>query len=492
MRAPTHHPYGAGFLVGLLTTGVGQGVAIVAGVIGLALAARHMVPDQFGVYVLLEVVVSLFVVFSDLGTGLSTTRFLAAAESDSVRQQAIDTAVLSRLVLCLVVGMLALFSGPLVFLLFASKTLAELAVYIAVLSALTSFDTMLSYVLRGCQRFRDIAMAQVIASASRLALIVVLVVVFGLGVLGMVWAAVASLVASVLWQALAIPGRRSWSISGPVLKRLLTFGLPLGMNSLLTFGFQKTDAMIIGALLNPAQVAYYGLASKIPDSILRFFQSFETVYLPKVSESHAAGQASLTAGLLNNSLRLISFASALAGLVVVLFQREIVTVFFGSRYVQSAPILALLMVAVTVELILYVLGNTLVAIGHPEQPFKCNIATTVVSVAGTVLLVPLFGPIGAAYAKIASRCVALPLNTWFLRRGGYEAGSSGYLFPIAVLGTSWLVFLNQQAASLAVRLLVLAAYLSSSLLCRVISIRDLAVFLKTIGAGRVLRGRVAR
>ena len=277
------------FVTGLLTTGVGYSFTIVFGFLGLAIAARQIPAEQFGVYILLEIVASLFVVFSDLGIGLSTTQKIAATTDTVAIQFLVNTVIACRLLICLLLGLLTLLCKPIILIIF-KVPLAELTLFISFLGSLTSLDMLFAYVLRGFHSYKNIAIAQILASCLKALLIVVFLVILKLGLMGLVYASIISVSVSVLWQYFAIPEKRIWSISFPVLKKLMAFGFPLGMNSLLTFAFQKIDALIIGTLLNPIQVAYYGVASKIPDSLLRFFQFFEIVYLPSVSESHAKGE----------------------------------------------------------------------------------------------------------------------------------------------------------------------------------------------------------
>jgi len=467
-----------------LTTGVGYTFTIIVGFLGLAIAARHLQPEKFGVYVLLEIVVSLFAVLSDVGIGLSTTRHIAAATDIVAVETYVNSVISWRLFTCLVLGLLTLLCKPIILYIFKSLLLAEFTLFIAIFGSLTSLDLLLSYILRGFQSYKNLAIAQALASGLKALLIVVFLVILKLDLIGLVYACMIPVSVSVLWQYMAIPGQRKWSISFPVIKKLMNFGFPLGINSMLTFVFQKTDALIIGTFLNPVQVAYYGIASKIPDSLLRFFQFFETVYLPSVSESHENGQRGQTTALINNSLRLISFVSTVAVLVTLLFQREIIGLLFGEQYLASAPILPLLMVALNMEVILYVLGNTLVAIGQSDKPLKCNVVTTIANIAGSLFMIPILGINGAAYAKILSRYLANPINTWFLSRSKYAVDTIKYFAPIFILGGIWLMFSIQNEMRVFFRLLIICMFLSSAFLLRIVSIRDLQVFFEAIGSFR--------
>src|SRR5690606_41186575 len=69
-----------------------------------------------------------------------------------------------------------------------------------------------------------------------------------------------------------------------VLQELLRFGFPLQLNFVLSFVFSRADTFLISVLLGPAQVAFYEIARRIPDSVSDAYEAFVQVYFPSVAQ----------------------------------------------------------------------------------------------------------------------------------------------------------------------------------------------------------------
>jgi O-antigen/teichoic acid export membrane protein len=236
--------------------------------------------------------------------------------------------------------------------------------------------------------------------------------------------------------------------------------------------------MLIGALLTPISVAYYGVSSKIPDSLPKLFQSVEAVFLPNMSELIGQGNLVQAMRVLDHSLRITSFVTASLAVAVTLFQKEIVRLLFSEKYMESAPTLSLLMIALNMELILYILGNTLVACGQSDKPLKCNFITTIVSLAGNLTLIPLFGFFGAAIARILSRYAASPMNVWYLHRANIKVDITSFLKPIILLGTFWIIYQIFPESTLFVRFSLMIGFMAAAICWRIISIQDLSAIVR--------------
>jgi O-antigen/teichoic acid export membrane protein len=301
-----------------------------------------------------------------------------------------------------------------------------------------------------------------------------------MGLRGLLLASAFSLAVSVGFQFWSLPAPKKLRFDLKILKPLLAFGFPLGLNGILTVVFQKIDTLLVGALVSPIGVAYYGVACKIPDSIPSLFRSFESAYLPTMSQLYGHKDVEQATILLNSCLRVVSFITITGALMVALFQREIVQLLFSEQYLPSAPTLSLLMIALNMELVIYVLGNTLVAAGQSDKPVKCNVVTIVVNILGNVVLIPMLGFVGAAWARIASRYAANPLNIWYLRRMALKVDAWGYIKPIVVFGLLWLGYQLFEPESAVLRLGLAGVFGFSCILLKIISKEDILWLLEAV------------
>jgi stage V sporulation protein B len=106
--------------------------------------------------------------------------------------------------------------------------------------------------------------------------------------------------------------------------------------------------------------------------------------------------------------------------------------FFSSEYSEGAPVLAILSLALCVALTSNLMGISLVALGQPDKPVKINIVETITNIIANLVLIPIYGLIGAAFATLLSRCITNPVNLYFLKKTEISVDVSQYIKPLIV------------------------------------------------------------
>jgi O-antigen/teichoic acid export membrane protein len=466
------------FIKGVSYTGIGTFLQIFFGFIGFMVIARGVSKEQLGVFVLVQLIAAIFSIVDSFAlTNMSVTKFIASGKDDQ-RKEAANTAICCKFLIYCVISIIILFCRPLFYYIFKSEELSRLILYIPFFFVLSSLDSFLLSILQGFHLYKKMAVAQVINSLIRLLLIIVSLFVWRLGILGVIYAFLLSYAASITYSYFSVPVTKHIFFNKELYAKMFKFGLPLGINNLLNFIFTKVDRLMIGAMINPTSVAYYETASKIPDNSSRMYESFSSVFFPHMSELFGQERKKEAERFLNICLRLVSFVTIFAALVTVLFQKEIVRLLFSERYLESAPAFALLMVTLNIALVGNIMGTTLVAAGHSDKPAKINIIMTVVNISGNLIMIPIFGFMGAVYATLISGAATNPFIVWFLRRIGIKVDILEYL-------KSWLVFLIFTAffviigiKALMSKCLLLVIFLVVCLALSIIKKKDLLVLFK--------------
>jgi len=468
------------FIKGVISTSLGLFIQIVLGFVGLMIAARFVLKEEFGVFILIQVIATLFGILSTLALeGISVTKFITnVKEKDKV--DIVNTALSFKILISVMMCFFIFLCKPLIHVMFKSEQLSQLFIYIPIFFILNSLNEILLNILQGFHQYRKMAISQVINGVFRLFFIIVFLIVLKMSVIGLICAFLFSFTASVLFQFLVIPVKKKFNFSLIIYKKILKFGFPLGLNSVLTFIFTRIDRFMIGAMISPLGVAHFEIASRIPDSSRRMFESFRAVYFPNISELFAKKKYTEAENVLNASLRLISFLTIFVALVALLFQKEIICLLFSDRYLESAPTLSILMLSLSIGLIGNVLGTSLVAFGQSDKPAKINLVNTITNVVGNVIMIPIFGFIGAAYAALISRCATNPLNVWFLKKAGIRVEISQYLKPIIVFGVPWFLFVFFKPENIIIKLSLLISFFIFCILLSIIKKKDISVLFEGI------------
>ena len=468
------------FIKGLVSTGIGTFLQIILGFLGLMVAVRYIPKEQFGIFVLLQVIASLFAVISSLILeNISVTRLIATAKNGQ-KMEVANTAICYKLLIGVIMGLVILSCNPLIFLVFKSEQLCRLLIYIPLFFILSSFDELLLGILQGFHQFKKMAISQIINGGVKFLLIIIFLVVLKMDVIGLVYAFLFSFATSIIFQYLVIPGKKQFNFNPMLFKEIFRFGFPLGLNNILTFIFTRIDRFMIGAMISPTGVAYYEIADKIPSSSSRMYGSFRSVFFPNMSELFAQKRYDEAEKVLNNSLRLVSFFIFFAALVATLFQKEIVCFLFSERYLDSAPAFSLLMVAVGIGLIGNVLGTSLVALGQSDKPVKINIVDSTTNIIGNLIMIPMFGFMGAVYATLLSRCATNPFIVWFLIKYGVKVKIYNYLKPLLALGICIVPSLIFGFENIIIKLFLIILFLCICIILSVIRKSDLSILLKVL------------
>jgi O-antigen/teichoic acid export membrane protein len=455
------------FIKGVASLSFGTFFQIGLGFFGLLIAVRYVPEEQFGVFVLLQVSASFFVMFSGLALeNISVTKLITNSEEDQ-KIEIVNTAICYKLLICIVMSLVILFCKPLLNNIFKSEQLSQLLIYIPLYYLLNSFYDFFLQVLQGFHKYREMAISQIINGSIKFILIVVFLIILKIGIIGLIYAFLISFAVSIVFQYFVVPVKKQLKLDPDLLRRIFKFGFPLGLNSVLTFIFMKIDRFMIGAMISPLGVAYYEIAARIPDTCHRMYHSFQLVFFPNMSELFAEKRYHEAEKVLNNSLRLISLVTVFATLLATLFQKDIVRLLFSDRYLESAPALPLLLFSLSVGIVGNILGTSLVALGQSDKPVKINLVDTITNVAGNLILIPYFGFMGAVYATIISRCATNPFNVWFLRKGGVKVQVSHYLKPMLVFGLCGFLFLIIKPENIIIKISIIGLFL---VLCLVFSI----------------------
>jgi O-antigen/teichoic acid export membrane protein len=464
----------AGVRQAVMLTSTGAIVTMIFLFLETTLAARLLSTDAFGVYVLVVAVVNFLMMAVDFGVKTAVTQLIARDDGPS-RAAIVNSAILFRLAVVACVWALLWLPRDLFARLDPAGDVLPYLGQIPPMVLVASLDQLLFGMLQGFQAYRPLATAQIVRSTLRLALTAILIGPLGLGVAGLLYSWTISFAASTTYQYWALPVAKRWTCQRAVLAELLRFGAPLQFAGFLWFVFGRIQTLILGAWSGPSSVAYLAVASRIPEALQQVAESYMAVYFPRMTGLLASGQRVEASRMLQTSLRLVSFGAALLALTGVLFGDWITELLFSSRYAASAPAFAVLMVTLHMVLVVNLFGYTLTSAGHPQRSLTVDIVRTGVLVCGSLALIPPFGFMGAAYARLVSSYVGSPVVVRLLRRDGPRVSVEPCLMQTGLLLVC--AILAHWAEPLVLKLLLAILFVLSNAALRTVTSTDVGLLL---------------
>lgn len=276
----------------------------------------------------------------------------------------------------------------------------------------------------------------------------------GYGVMGVVWANLASRLARLLVMAplmLVKTGPWRWrgpsDDSAPNLRWMLTLGLPLFLST--TFGIvsYKVDTVMLNHLLGEVVTGIYVLGHRALDYLLYLPNIFATALFPVLTrytmqssaDARRLGERALLY-MLVLMLPLTFLVMAVAGPVIRWFDNS-------PDFFDSVPVLQIVVWGVPFQAVNTIL-NRLLFVAEKERTFiTIGLVTMVTNVVLNLLLIPRYSYFGAAAATVASLALSFALHLGYVMRTDVKPALlrtfGGPLFALAV---TWLVL---RTASLA-------------------------------------------
>ena len=185
--------------------------------------------------------------------------------------------------------------------------------------------------------------------------------------------------------------------------------------------FNYTDVLVLGLFVSSSLIGVYSIAWNIAQFFLLFAGAIKTTFFPEISRMSTEEDQQAVAGLVEDTL---AYAGLLLipGLVGGAILGERLLRIYGPEFTQGQLILVILIAANLLMSYQNQILNTLNAIDRPEFAFRANVVFVVGNLALNLVLIYLYGWIGAAVATTLSVTASLVI--------GYHYLSA--LLPIAV------------------------------------------------------------
>jgi PST family polysaccharide transporter len=388
----------------------------------MAVFARLLAPQEFGLYALGLVVLLYVETVGDLGV---SSALIQAPEDEHESAGAAFAVSLATGALwaastwTLAEPVAALLRTP-----EAAAVLRALAPAFLIKALGATHDALCQKRLRFRARFLPEA-----AMAATKSVLAVALALAGWGVWSLVAAQLAGLAVwtVVLWQI--VPWRPRWERpNAAALRRLWRFGRWIVVVNLLAAVAHHADKLVVGRELGAAALGLYQMASKVIEtSITIWIWVVGRVLFPSFARLHAAGESLAPAYL--RSLRAVALVTLPGAALLAVAAEPIVATLFGGAWLAAAPILAALALFGALRSLGSSAGDVLKSTGE-----SATLARLAAMKAG--LLVPALalaaarGPVAIALSLAAATGAGLVIDVTLVGRR-LELGALDWLRAVA-------------------------------------------------------------
>lgn len=396
--------YSALAIAGVITQGLTLLVSITL--------ARYLQPSNWGLFLFGFNFPQWFTILVDLGLDSVVTIDVAAN-----RKRASDymTAVAVIRSIPLVAGLASLAIAVHFVLADPSAQLVTFVLGAAIL--LGTFTQLFSGVFRAFERMEYLAFLSVLAQVLTTAGVLVLILLgFGLLPIAFVYLGVIVVYAA---AALVIVRRRfpwfSRHVDREVIGHILRTTGPFAVDDVVSAFMVSGAPVLLTLMAGDTQTALFGAAFAIMTALRYPLTLYYTTALPTMSRFHEESREKLGIAL-RKSQKLFYILGAPLAFGGWYYRESLLQLVYGSGYAGSGAVFGILVWAVAVSTATLGVGMTLAATGRQKLNVLIGGIGVVMNMVLCLVLIPFWGPTGAAVAFLAATIYTAAASTFAVHR----------------------------------------------------------------------------
>lgn len=390
---------------------IGRTMCVILGFVFSIVLARIMQPHDFGLYSFCLVVVSFFILFTDLGLKNILTRFSSnyMSRKEYGKLRSLFRKIFRyKLYLSLIASLGTIFLSDYIALFVFGKPEAGFVIlFSGIIILFNSILKIFHSFLSGMKNFGILVLLDILENIFKF-LFVLGAVVIGMGIGGALSGLVAVYISLVAVSSVFVYSRYRFVLFGPKGKLkgdiLINFGKWIFVSSIVDRIYGVIDQMMISGMLLVENVGFYRIAHTWMSSIICLVPIAGTVLHPYFSGAKNKGQLKSMFFL---SFRYASiFIFPLAACLSV-YSEPIIHLFYGSSFLPAAPALSILAVNSVLLCFHGMLLSYFVGISRPDITTKVSLATISLNIILNYFLISNYGILGAAVATVTSLLVTV-------------------------------------------------------------------------------------
>lgn len=372
--------------------------------------ARYLGPENFGTLGYAQAFVALFATFASLGLDNIVVRDIV--NEPGCRDETLGTAYTLRLlggvfttVVCLTVIYLIRPGDALTFYLVG---------IIAVGTIFQSFN-VIDFWFSSQVESKYTVYAQNTAFII-ISIVKVLLILNKAPLIAFAWAALSEIVIGslglIIFYRFNGYSMRKWYASSSRARELLIQSWPLMLSGLAIMIYMKIDQVMLGQMLGEFSVGIYTAAVKLSEVWYFIPTAIVASVTPAIYSAKKISETLYYQRLqkLFNIIVVIAYGVALT---MTFFSGWLIHLLFGNEYISAGPVLAIHIWSAVFVFIGVARNVFIISEGLMKFSFVTTIIGAIVNIAANILLIPLYGPLGAAVATLVSYVIASYFGGFF-------------------------------------------------------------------------------
>lgn len=370
------------------------------GFVATVYIARILGPEPLGIYQVAIGLISWLAIFGKVGISRAITKRVSEGRDQGMYAVA-GTAVITALFAVVTVGIILFSEEVTAYVEYPATGYVVLILLVVLLNSLVKsllngfklvhVSGILSPIKTGGQALAQIGL--IIAGLSTAALFIGHLVGFGIVILIGGYYVFREL------PSIGVPERRHF-------KGLFDFAKYSWLGNLQSRMFNYTDVLVLGYFVSSGLIGIYAAAWNIGQFLILFSGTLRSTLFPEMSSMSAEQDPQAVSRLVEQSLT-FGGLFLIPGLFGGVILGERILRIYGPEFSQGAPILSILILANLFMGYQNQLLNMLNAVDRPDLAFRVNVIFVTANILLNIVLIYLYGWVGAAVATATSVAISL-------------------------------------------------------------------------------------
>jgi len=189
-----------------------------------------------------------------------------------------------------------------------------------------------------------------------------------------------------------------------ITKKILLFSIPLLLSGALMLIMKKVDILMLGYFTSSSNVGIYSAAARTAQLLIIGLNSFGVIFTPIISELHKKKKMVELENTYKTVTKIIFTIVFPLFLVFITFGRDILAV-FDTEFIVGFWALVILSIAHLVNSTTGSCGTIISMAGHSKIILINHVIVFTINIALNIILIPMYGIIGAAIATCSSMVI---------------------------------------------------------------------------------------
>jgi len=386
----------------------GKFVSLILGMVTIAIMTRYLGQEGFGFYITIIAFLQFFGILVEFGFSLTAIQMIADDRRDQSK-------IMSNIMtIRIITSFLFIGLAPFIIWFFPYAEVVKWGVLITTLSFffITMIQTLTGVFQKELKMF-EVTLAEVIGRVVLVAITAIVALVSGsiYWILGAI--SLGSLINFILvyWYARKYI-TLTWSFDFDVWKEVARRSWPIALSISFNLVYLRMDTIVLSLTRGAEEVGLYGATYRIVDILTNLPAVYMGIVLPHLTMYFLENKWDELRKLMQQAFDSLMIFAVPIVVGTLLMADKIMVFIAGEEFMDSGPILRVLILASAAIFVTSLFGYSVVAVQKQKTMMWGYLVTAAITLIGYLIFIPKYGVWGAAWMTVFSEAL---ITIWTFR-----------------------------------------------------------------------------